>query len=234
LSLSKFQLTAIIDGLHSFISKLSWKPEGFEWGNYYNETNYSDESTKHKREIVKHFFSKVPQGLVYDIGGNNGTYSRLASDTGRETVCFDIDPAAVEKDYLAIKNSNERMLLPLIMDITNPSPGIGWGNEERNSFFKRGNAETVMALALIHHLAISNNIPLEKIAETFQALCKYCIVEWIPKEDSQVQRLLSTRKDIFQNYTQEYFEACFKKSFCLIDKIQITKTLRYLYLFKAK
>jgi hypothetical protein len=232
-SISKFQLTAIIDGLQSFISKLKWKPEGFEWGDYYKDTNYSHESTRHKQEIITQFLSQTPVGMVYDIGGNIGTYSRLASTLGRQTICFDIDPAAVEKNYLDIKKSNEKNLLALVMDITNPSPGIGWLNQERNSFGQRGKAETVMALALVHHLAISNNLPLQKIAEAFGSICKYCIIEWIPKEDSQVKRLLATREDIFPDYTKEHFENCFKQEFEITGHIQINKSLRHLYLMKA-
>jgi hypothetical protein len=232
-SISKFQLTAIIDGLQSFISKLKWNPEGFEWSDYYKDTNYSDEATKHKQEIITQFLSQTPVGMVYDIGGNIGTYSRLASTLGRQTICFDIDPAAVEKNYLDIKKNNEKNLLALVMDITNPSPGTGWLNQERNSFGQRGNAETVMALALVHHLSISNNLPLQKIAEAFGSICKYCIIEWIPKKDSQVKRLFATREDIFPDYTQEHFENCFKQKFEITGHIQINNSLRHLYLMKV-
>lgn len=233
-SVSKFQLKAIIDGLQSFISRLVWEPKGFEWGDYYKDTNYSTESIKHKQKIVAQFLSRTPHGLVYDIGGNTGIFSRLASNSGRKTISFDIEPAAVEKNYLTIKSNNEKSLLPLVMDITNPSPGIGWRNEERQSFYQRGNAETIMALAIVHHLAISNNIPLKKIADNFSSIGNYCIIEWIPKEDSQVQRLLSTREDIFPSYTLGEFENIFKENFVIIDVAQIDDSLRKIYLMKSK
>lgn len=233
-SMSKFQHRAMIDGLKSFIAKLNWMPKGFEWGDYYKDTNYSDESAGHKRDIIASYLAQTPPGFVIDIGGNIGTYSRLASAIGRETLCIDIDPAAIEKNYLVGKKEKEINLLPLIMDITNPSPGIGWANQERHPFFERSNAETIMVLALIHHLAISNNVPLQKISDVFSLMCNYCIIEWVPKEDSQVQRLLSTRKDIFPEYTQEYFEESFKQNFEIIERKQINKSLRVLYLIKTR
>ena len=96
--------------------------------------------------------------------------------------------------------NDEKNILPLMMDLTNPSPYLGWENDERMSFMKRGPIDLVMALALIHHLAISNNLPFDRIAQFFQKICKSLIIEFVPKTDSQVQRLLATREDIFDNY----------------------------------
>jgi hypothetical protein len=232
--ISKFQLNALIDGLLSFIARLIWKPREFEWSSYYENTNYSALSMKHKQEIIVQFLTRTPHGLVYDIGGNIGVFSRLASADGGKTVCFDTDLSAVEKNYLAIKKNNERNLLPLVMDIANPSPGIGWANEERRSFIQRGKADTVLGLALIHHLAISNNLPLSDIFAFFSALGEYCIMEWVPKEDSQVQRLLSTREDIFFNYSKEQFEYNAEKYFSIVDIARINDSLRSIYLLKIK
>jgi len=83
------------------------------------------------------------------------------------TVASDIDPAAVEQNYLAIKHTGEKNLLPLVIDLTNPSSALGWSNAERESFVARGPVNLVLALALLHHLAISNNVPLDSIAKLF-------------------------------------------------------------------
>src|SRR5690606_20972341 len=105
----------------------------------------------------------------------------------------------------------ERML-PLVIDITHPSPGIGWANQERTSILDRTSVDVVLALAVVHHLAISNNVPLEKIAEQFYSMSKKgLVVEFIPKEDSQVKILLATREDVFPGYTKEGFEKAFGK-----------------------
>ncbi len=114
--------------------------------------------------------------------------------------------------------------------MTNPSPGIGWRNQERMSLLQRGPTDTVLALALIHHLAISNNLPFDRIADFFHKICTSLIIEFVPKSDSQVQRLLLTREDIFPDYTQQFFESEFKKYFNIQSSVKIKDCERTLYL----
>jgi ribosomal protein L11 methylase PrmA len=167
--------------------------------------------------------------MVWDLGANVGRFSRLASDRNIDTVAFDIDPAAVEKNYLDSRNG-ETHLLPLLLDLTNPSPGLGWGHEERMSLLERGPVDLVMALALIHHLAISNNVPLEQLARFFSRVGQWLIMEFVPKSDSQVQRLLATREDIFSNYSQSGFEQAFERYFTIRRSVQVEGSERTLYL----
>ncbi|MCK4819125.1 SAM-dependent methyltransferase, partial [bacterium] len=145
-----------------------------------------------------------------------------------------IDPACVEKNYLECIKKGETNILPLLLDLTNPSPGIGWENKERTSLLERGPADAVFALALIHHLAISNNMPLSKIADFFNKICKSLIIEFIPKSDSQVQRLLSTREDIFPDYIQQVFEGKFRKYFTIQNSVKIRDSERTLYLMQKR
>ena len=177
---------------------------------------------------------KINAKSVWDLGANVGIFSRIASDRGIQTISFDIDPAAVEKNYLECVERNEANILPLLLDLTNPSPGIGWQNQERTSLLERGPAETVLALALIHHLAISNNLPFGKIANFLSRICSSLIIEFIPKSDSQVQKLLSTREDIFPNYTQGNFENGFKDFFKIQSSVKIKDSQRTLYLMERK
>ena len=147
--------------------------------------------------------------MVWDLGGNTGIFSREAASSGAFTVSFDIDPAAVEQNYRTVKTKKEQNILPLVLDLTNPSPALGWDNNERDSFGARGPVDMALALAVIHHLAISNNVPLPQLANFFAARCKWLVIEFVPKSDSQVQKLLTSREDIFPNYTREGFEAAF-------------------------
>jgi len=222
----------IIDSLSSAIGKLRWAPRGTEWSEYYEDTNYSPEAFSHKKQVVSEFLERIRPGDVWDLGGNVGVFSRLASDRGIPTISFDIDPAAVEKNYRESVKRGETNMLPLVIDLTNPSSGIGWQNEERMSLAERGPADTVFALALIHHLAISNNLPLSKIADFLSGICGTLIVEFVPKGDSQVQRLLSTREDIFPDYTEEHFENEFGEHFKILSKTGITDSKRTLYLME--
>ena len=193
------------------------------------------------KKIVSNFIKQVSPRTVWDLGGNDGTFSRLAIKEGASAITFDIDPASVEKNYLQVKQENETHMLPLLLDLTNPSPSIGWDNNERNKVEDRGPADLVMALALVHHLSISNNVPLEKVAKMLSKLGKNLIIEFVPKEDAKVKKLLATRKDIFTEYYEEQFEAAFSKFFKLKDRIKsdcgkkkIDDSKRTLYLYETK
>lgn len=233
-NISRISFLGIINSLESIIRKLKWQAKGTEWADYYKDTNYSSYAFQQKKQIVSNFLIKINPKNVWDIGANDGTFSRIANDQGIYTVSFDIDPASVEKNYLELVNNCESNLLPLLLDLTNPSPSMGWNNKERMSILERGPTDTIFALALIHHLAISNNLPLINIASFFNKLCKYMIIEFVPKSDSQVQKLLSTREDIFPDYTQQSFEKSFMHYFDIKKSIKIYKSERILYLMKNK
>ena len=222
----------LIDSLESAIRKLKWRAGGTEWANYDNENSYDESSLNDKMEMVARFLGDIRPGTVWDLGANTGRFSRLASDMGINSVSFDKDPSAVETNYLKMVDRKEANLLPLVLDLSNPSPMIGWANDERMDLFARGPADMVMALALIHHLAISGNVPLIMIAEFFSRLCQWAIVEFVPKSDKQVARLLATREDVFPNYTQEDFEHEFSKFFQIKSKERIRGSERSLYLMK--
>jgi len=228
----KAALVEILKGLRGTVAKLECQFDGTEWGNYYAATNYSDAAAQTKHELVHQFLTKAQPASVWDLGGNTGVYSRIATAMNIPTVCFDIDPAAVDFNYQQVRQKNETLLLPLLLDLTNPSPGLGWEGLERDSFVRRGPVDCVMALALIHHLAISNNLPFDKIASFLGKFCKYLIIEFVPKEDSQVQRLLRSREDIFAQYNQSCFEVAFSRYFELICQEPIQNSHRTLYLMK--
>jgi ribosomal protein L11 methylase PrmA len=224
----------LIENLRNTIRKLSWKPSGTEWGNYYEITNYTDIGFQHKKQLISEWVNDIQPKQIWDLGANNGEFSRLASEKGFFTVSFDIDPAAVEQNYRQVKREKEEHILPLVLDLTNPSPAIGWHNLERGSIIDRAPADLVFALALIHHLSISNNVPFEQLARYFTELGKWLIIEFVPKSDSQVQKLLQSRKDIFDQYTREDFEGIFEEHYSIRKKEKIEESERYLYLMEIK
>jgi hypothetical protein len=232
--ISRFALQALVDSLECAVSKLQWRPRGTEWGDYYDATNYSGQAFEHKGSLISAILNEIRPGQVWDIGANTGLFSRLSSRAGIPTVAIDIDPAAVEKNYRQCKQDHEKFLLPLVGDITNPSPGIGWENEERRSLLQRGPVDAILALALVHHLAIANNLPLARIAEFFSRACRTLIIEFIPKSDSQVRRLLATREDIFPGYDVAGFEKEFRAFFAIERREPIRESERFLYLMKSK
>jgi hypothetical protein len=224
----------LIDGLEGAVKKMTWSPQGV-WADYYAERpSYESGAVEHKKQLVAEFLDILNPGIVWDLGANTGLFSRIASDRGIPTVSFDMDPACVEMNYLASVTKGEKTILPLLLDLANPSPKIGWENEERNSLFDRGPADAVLALALIHHLAIGNNLPLSRIAGFFGRVGRSLIVEFGPKGDPMVQRLLRTRADIFPDYTPECFEKEFNEFFTIVRSVQIRNSQRTLYLMKKK
>lgn len=232
--LNKNSLLGIVESLKSAINSLTWTPKGTEWGDYYANTNYSSESFQQKKQIITQFLGQVTPTptRAWDCGGNTGEFSRILSEQGIFTVSWDIDPAAVEKNYRQVKQAGETTLLPLLQDLTNPSGAYGWNLDERLSFIERGPVDVVLALALIHHLAISNNVPLGKISAFFAQLGSWLIIEFVPKEDSQTQKLLAHRKDIFDQYDQVGFEAAFSAHWDRVATVPIPQTKRTLYLLK--
>lgn len=232
--LTKQGLLNIVESLRSSISNLSWNSGDTEWGDYYNNTNYSEASFEQKKTIIKEMLSKVNGQVLWDLGANDGTFSQLGMDLNMSVLAFDIDPIAVNKNYLRTKREGISKMLPILMDLTNPSAGIGWAHEERETLAQRANADCVMALALIHHLAISNNLPLSMIAEYFSKLGKHLIIEFVPKGDSKVDILLSSREDIFPEYHLDGFEKAFGMYYDVLSKVDIEGSKRTLYLLERK
>jgi hypothetical protein len=234
--ISKLQFMGLMDSLESTTRKLTWKPSGTEWGDYYQaaSSHYSPSAFEHKKKVIGSFLERLHPATTWDLGANTGEFSRLATSMGSHTVAFDIDPAAVEQNYLQVKKNRDTLILPLLMDFTNPSPSLGWHNRERHSLLERAPADALMALALIHHLAISNNVPLPLLAFFFQSMGRWLVIEWVPKEDSQVQILLASRQDIFSEYHQEGFEAAFGMYFNIHERVPIQDSPRILYLMEKK
>ncbi|HUI90794.1 MAG TPA: hypothetical protein VLX68_00970 [Chitinivibrionales bacterium] len=234
-TMSKQSQTALLSHLTSSVRGMKSSGSQFSvWHSYYKDNNYSEKAFEHKKSIFNSFLDRISPKTLFDFGANTGIFSKISSDRGIITYSFDNDAQCIEKLYNECASENKRNILPLVMDLSNPSAGIGWANRERLSLGDRGPVDAISALALIHHLVISNNIPLEKIADFFSSLCAYLIIEFVPKSDSQVQRLLSNRKDVFEDYNEQCFEKSFSIYFNQIDKIHIVESERKMYVFAKR
>ncbi len=224
----------LAENLIDTTKKLKWAPVGTEWAEYYDKS-VGDAYFKEKQSIIKVFFSKINAETVLDLGANDGTFSQLAKEYCKTVFSFDVDPACVETNYLKLKKANDFKTFPLILDITNPEPGIGWLNLERKSILERIDVDTVMLLAVIHHLCISNNLPMEYLASFFAQLTKKSlIIEFVPKTDEKVQILLRNKVDVFSGYNIENFITVFSKYFIIREQKQILPTERVLLLLEKK
>ena len=206
-----------------------------EWQEYYSNTNYTEDSFGTKKEIITCFKNKINPKTVWDFGSNTGIFSRIFSKEGIDVTAFDIDHLAIEKNYLTAKENGEENIFPLIFDISNPSPALGFNNEERKTLTQRAqNVDLILALALIHHLRITYSIPFSYIAKYFAEISKYLIIEFVDKKDSKIQTMLLNREDIFDDYTKENFEKEFGEFYQILEIKPIDGTRRTLYLMERK
>jgi hypothetical protein len=232
---SPMALNGLMASLERTVKKMKLSKRETQWGDYYNITNYSDSAFDNKNKIVKELLDQVKPTpkIVWDLGANDGTFSNIAADLGIYTVAFDVDAQAVEQNY-SHKDKRDNLILPLVQDLSNPSPSLGWAHAERHSLEERGPSDVTMALALIHHLAITNHSPFSQVAGFFSRISKYLIIEFVPKGDSKVELLLSAfSRNKFEGYTEENFEAAFAKHFKLVDKKPVKGSKRVIYLYKS-
>jgi ribosomal protein L11 methylase PrmA len=228
-TMSRNALLTLVQNLKSAVHGLSWNPAGTEWAEYTSDNNYSDRASRSKRALVVEHLRGAGARMVWDLGANTGEYSRAAREVASQVISFDIDPAAVERNYRRVRTEAQTGILPLLLDLTNPSPAQGWAGRERLSLADRGPADALLALALIHHLAIGHNLPLNRIADYLSRLGRLLIIEFVPKSDSQVKRLLLSRPDIFPGYTKEGFEAAFSQEYDIKSSNPVEDSERWLY-----
>jgi ribosomal protein L11 methylase PrmA len=234
IKVSRQTLIRLVQNLRSLIERIKQAQFTTTWSDYYCDTNYSSVAFSAKHELVDAWLKKLQPASVLDMGANTGEFSHLAQKYASFVLAPDMDAPAVDRHYLELVKQNASGILPLVIDLSNPSPALGWHHRERLSFSERCCVDTVLALALIHHLHISNNVPLDMCADFFADLGKNLILEFVPKEDTQVQRLLSTREDIFPDYTLDNVITAFSRRYIFTEIIQIPDSIRYLLLFKAK
>lgn len=232
--LSLSDLINLTDSLQRTVESLSWEPGYSAWSDYEQQHGYSRGEMEGKRRLVARILDEMSPAVVWDLGANAGEFSRLARHAGSFVVAIDFDPFLVERMYRQMRGAGEQGIHPLWIDLRNPSPPIGWAGEERDSLAARSRADTVLALALVHHLAIGGNVPLRRIARWFAELAPNLIVEFVPKGDPQTQRLLVSREDVFQGYHREGFEAAFRRWYDEVDAVQISDSGRTIFRYQVR
>jgi SAM-dependent methyltransferase len=225
---SPFRKAALIDNLRRTIEALAWTPGGTPWADYADNTSYAAQAAASKDELVRRYLQAAGGRVVWDLGANVGRFSAIAAELGRQVIAWDIDPAATDLHYREVRRTGQSSVLPLLGDLANPSPGLGWANAERRSLFERANADVVLALALVHHLAIGRNIRLSMIADVFARLAPQLIVEFIPESDPMVQQLIGNRDDVLPYLSIQGFRDVFAARFDVIDDTPISSSGRRL------
>jgi SAM-dependent methyltransferase len=227
--MTRTSLENLIDGLRHSIAGLDWTPTSTQWADYEVKHGYSAAAMNAKREWVQRVLTAIGPKRVWDLGANTGEFSRLAAASGAAVIAIDVDHAAVELNYRRIRSEGLERVHPLWIDLCCPSPQLGWAEAERDGLTNRADADCVLALALIHHLAIAANVPLPNIASWLSKLAPHLIIEFVPKEDPQVSRLLVSREDVFFGYGRREFEMALEQWFTIQNCGSIPGTERVLY-----
>lgn len=237
--LSKKAQNNILTSLFDYIKKLKLN-EASEWGDYYEKTNYDDQAFEAKKQLIKEWVLPLNAQKLIDIGGNDGTFAREFLSVVKDVIVTDIDSNSVGYNYHQVQRNNEENMLPFVSDMLQPAPGLGFNNTERNSLIERlaiYGPDVTLALAIIHHITLSGNVPFYKSAEFFAKFSKHLVIEFPKREDSWVESLL-VRKREFINHFDFYNETNFREEYSLFFQLEkkqaISGTQRVLYHFKNK
>ncbi len=192
------------------------------WINYELKNSYTERARLAKQSMIENVIVKSKVNLVYDFGANAGEYSLIAAKHAAYVVAFDSDDSVADHLFMRLLKEKRGNVLPLLMDFTNPSPDQGFAGKECRSLMQRGKPDLIIAYALIHHLRINGNIPFHLMLDWFYSLgAPNLLVEFVPKEDPMVQRLLRNRDDIYEDYNLDAFGRLCKERFKIIEQIQI-------------
>ena len=234
---TRFVLTSLIGGLRRKVNRASGsKPGDSHWSDYLRTCSYDERSFQEKSSFVGRFLRESRPARVLDVGCNTGHFSRLAASSGAQVVAIDQDAAVVG----ALWNQAQREeldILPLIVDFARPTPALGWNNEETTSFLARarGHFDAVFMLALIHHLLVSDQIPLAEIMTlAARVTSRYLVVEDVAPDDPQFRRLTRGRDALYRHLTREFFEQTAGESFHILDRQQVESQHRWLYVMEKR
>ncbi|WP_121355178.1 methyltransferase domain-containing protein [Flavisolibacter nicotianae] len=231
---SKSKMLQLLKSLRTAVNSFHLDSPSGVWSAYYEEAMQRDDYVQQKKKIIEEWLPGLTVNSAVDVGANEGEFSFLLAEKGIRTISADFDHFSINNLYKKMKQRNVGNLYPLLVDLGNPSPAIGVNNQERASFLERAGSDLVLALAVIHHLAIGKNIDFEKIATFFASLGKTLLLEFVPKEDEKVQLMLRHKPDVYDWYSRENFLHSFSTRFDLVREEAIGSSGRSLLLFKAR
>lgn len=214
--------------------------ESTEWTAYYDQTNYDAAAFDTKKKLIHDWSNALDVKTAIDLGGNDGTFARELPSSIEQVIVSDIDQAAIDYCYKKELESSDSKILPIVIDLMQPSPSIGFGNDERESFSKRIEnlqPDLSLALALIHHITLTGNVPFEMSAAFFSRISEHLIIEFPDREDSWVQFILDSKRDarhLFDGYGLHAFAKAYSEYYHIDKQQKIDGTHRTLFLMRRK
>lgn len=231
---NKAMVQANVRKLHRLVQRLTWRRSRSEWSHYTELDHYSDADKHSKADFVRRAAAARRWALVWDIGANTGAFSRIAADHADYVVAMDADELAVERMYLSLREQNDSRILPLVINLADSSPALGWRGMERKSLTQRQPPQLTLCLALIHHIVIGANIPLTEFLDWLAELNSALIIEFISKQDPMVQQLLRNKDDVYDDYDPTIFEDSLARAHVITDKQILGNGARMLYFAQPK
>jgi SAM-dependent methyltransferase len=228
-------IVANLRRLAKLIRRLEWNPEPSTWAEYGATTSYSEGDAARKEDFVRAAVGTRRWSLAWDLGCNVGRFARMAAENARYVVALDADAAVVERVYRAIKEEGSASVLPLAVNVVDPSPGIGWRGTERRTLEERGLPDLTLCLALIHHVVIRGNVPVRDFVDWLASLETALVIEFPTRDDPQVQRLLAAKREgLHADYERGWFERCLGEAFDVGRSETLTSGNRFLYFARPK
>lgn len=214
----------------TLVRRLRWKPGESHWTTYRQTSTYTDEERDQKAAFVAEALARQRSRLVLDLGCNDGTFARLAQEHADYVVAVDGDEQTIDALYRELREEGNRTILPLVIDVTDPSPAIGWRSRERVSFLDRARPDAVLALALVHHLAIGANVPLPEVVSWLHGFGGRLVVEYVEPTDPMARRLLANKpQGLFPGYRREVFEELLAARYRVEQQVTLAGGTRTLY-----
>jgi len=226
---NKAMILANIRKLGKLIRKLSWQGEGSEWGEYEAFHNYTESDHQLKETFISDSVAGSSAKVVWDIGCNTGQFSKIAAQHADHVLAMDLDHFAVERLYRECSETGLTNILPLIQNIADPSPNWGWRNRERRDLQARSRPGLVLCLALIHHVVISANVPMEEFVAWLSELSDQLVIEYVSRSDDKVKALLRNKEDKYSDYSRECLENELARYFSIVRQQELESGNRHLY-----
>jgi SAM-dependent methyltransferase len=224
-------MLATVRAIEKLVRRLDWQAPASHWSEYRDTCTYTAAESARKAAFVTSALAEAGDlGTVLDLGANDGAYARVAARHARYVVAVEADAVVADRLYRTLRNEGERRILPLVVDLADPSPGLGWRGRERAAFGQRARADAVLALALVHHLAIGRNVPLAELVDWLAGLGRHAVVEFVDPADPMARRLLENKEaGLFPEYRRDEFERHFGARFEIVRREELPSGTRTLY-----
>jgi hypothetical protein len=226
---SDAMVLGLVQSMNRLVQSLKSPIRHTEWSEYANTHSYEQQAFEAKLAFVRNAAKTGNWGTVWDIGGNTGTFSKICADHAEQVITVDGDHDAVEKLYLGEKENPASKILPLFMNLANPSPNQGWAGTERLAFTERNKPDFVVCLALIHHICLSANIPIPLFLDWLRSLNAKLVIEFVDRPDEMVQKLILNKKEKYPDYNKDAFERELSSRFNVLDSQDLKGGDRKIY-----